>query len=146
MNSPSIADLILEALPQNMSDGCCHGAVLAAKCFNVTLLLCKVDVYQQSPTATHGTHGCFKQVDPSFRILMQKIRYPISKIKSEFLVSCARVYQIASVAVSRCIDLFFVKLRMRTMQTRNLARIIPVSILVNRIVRHMVNTHICPTN
>ena len=51
MNSPSIADLMPEALPQNMSDGCCHGAVLATY-FDVTLLLCKVDVYKQGPTET----------------------------------------------------------------------------------------------
>ena len=71
MNSPSIADLLPEALSQNMSDGCCHSAVLATY-FDVTLLLCKVDVYQQGPTETHD---CSKQVDLSFRILMQRTRY-----------------------------------------------------------------------
>lgn len=34
MKTPSIADLMPEALPQNRSDGCCHGGVLAASAIN----------------------------------------------------------------------------------------------------------------
>ncbi|XP_063936442.1 COBRA-like protein 2 [Daucus carota subsp. sativus] len=34
MKTPHIADLMPGALPQNMSDGCCHGGVLAASAIN----------------------------------------------------------------------------------------------------------------